>query len=172
MSSSGERSNKKTGTHGFLLAASIVIAAGALLTVLIPPVGIALLVLWIAPSLIHAWANISRQSRYLPLPWEDQFAAVIVAFILQIPLWLTAGFVGFLLGALAFDLLARGAPANTGGWPLEVGAYFLVWIAVTVPVYIALFFSTLFWATRGLYGGDPKSKRVSIRDAKPIYHPF
>ncbi|QDU77224.1 hypothetical protein Pan97_42860 [Bremerella volcania] len=164
-----EQANENHGYSGFLFAAFLAIFFCSIVFLAIPPVGVALFLFWTLPSLIHAWANIARHSRYVPLPWEDQFAAVIVACILQIPLWLTAGFMGFLLGALVCDLLIH---ALAGASALPVGSYIVVWIAVTIPVYVVLFITTVLWTTFGLYCDDSESNRISIRDAKPIYHPF
>jgi len=155
----------KHGFVGFAAAASVAIAFCAILSLAIPVAGLGLFFLWTLPSLIHARANIAHLSRFIPLPWEDQFAAVIVAFIVQIPLWLTAGFLGFLLGALAFDLLTR-------GWSVEAASYVVVWLLTTIVVYVVLFSAMLLGTSLGTYCNDPRSKRVSIRDAKPIYHPF
>lgn len=159
----------KRGFVGFAAAASLAIGFCAILSLAVPIAGLVLFFFWTLPSLIHARASIVRQSLFVPLPWEDQFAAVIVGFILQIPLWLTAGFIGFLLAAV----LLAGTPTPTiGGWPLESAVYFVLWIGVTIGIYCLLFFATLIWSIHGIYHDDPASKCVSIRDAKPIYHPF
>ncbi|PQO41805.1 hypothetical protein C5Y96_00075 [Blastopirellula marina] len=169
MSNLNDQSQENNGYSGFIFAAFLAIFFCFLLFLAIPLLALAIYLLWILPSLIHAWVNITRQSRNLPLPWEDQFAALIVAFILQIPLWLTAGFLGFLLGALAYDLLVQASIPNI---PPRLGGYFLFWSVTTLGVYLTLFSAVLLWTTIGSYSNDQDSKTVSIRDAKPIYHPF
>lgn len=162
MSSRNSLMRHKHGFVGFAAAASVPIALSALLSLAVPCAGLMLFFLWTLPSLIHAQAIIKHQSRFVPLPWEDQFAAVIVAFILQIPLWLTAGFIGFLLGAVVFDVLSH----STGA------VYASVWFTTTIVAYLGLFFVMLVGMRRIAYRDDPNSKSISIRDAKPIYHPF
>lgn len=169
MSKNYDQVNENNGYSGFFFAAFLVNFACSVVFQSIPPLGLAIFLLWILPSLIHAWAIISRQSRNLPLPWEDQFAAVIVASILQIPLWLTAGFLGFLLGALAYDLLLQASIPNV---PPQRGGYFLVWSLTTFTIYLALYVAMLVGTSIGSYRDHQSSKCVSIRDAKPIYHPF
>lgn len=169
MSRLSEQANKSRGDIGYYLGSFLAILFGSILTQLVAPIGLAFLLLWALPSLIHARVSIARQSQYLPLPWEDQFAAVVVGFILQIPLWLTSGFVGFLL---ALILLSGNPSPTTGGWPLEVGAAFLAWMVATFGIYLVLYIATLAWSVHGVYHDDPASKCISIRDAKPIYHPF
>lgn len=154
---------------GFASAAFLAVAFCGILSLAVPAAGLALFFFWTLPSLIHARASIAHQSRFLPLPWEDQIAAVIVGFIIQIPLWLTAGFVSFLLTLI----LLAGIPATaSGGWPLEAAVYLVAWVVVTIGVYLVLFVAMLIWSIHGIYHDNPDSKRISIRDAKPIYHPF
>lgn len=153
----------KHGFVGYFAAAFIALGFCSLVSLAVPPIGLSLFFFWTLPSLIHARINIVGQGRYMPLPWEDQFAAVILAFILQIPLWLTAGFFGFVLGALVYDLLARTVVADS---------YFIVWMGTTLIIYLGLFVTLILMVTIGPYRNDPRSKRISIRDAKPIYHPF
>lgn len=169
MSKPQEQDSKTDGYSGFIFAALLAIFACSLLFLAIPLLALVIYLLWILPSLIHAWVNITRQSRYLPLPSEDQFAAVIMAFVLQIPLWLTAGFLGFLLGALAYDILVQAFYSRTDP---PLATYLLVWIATTFVVYLALFLALLRWTSHGYFSDNQNSKGVSIRDAKPIYHPF
>ena len=172
MSQRHEQTATEGSSSGFFFAAMLALLIGSFVFLLIPPVGLALLLFWILPSLVHAWTSIARQSRYFPLPWEDQFAAVIVSFIMQIPLWLTAGFVGFLLGAVVFDLLVGGPEVRLDKGPLEVAGYIVVWFVSTIGIYLTLYLATLIWPVYAIYHDDPADKTTSIRDAKPIYHPF
>ncbi|MEW4566005.1 hypothetical protein AB1K70_26040 [Bremerella sp. JC770] len=169
MSNSPQQPAEHNGYSGFYFAAFLALLACSMVLRTIPPLGFALLLLWVLPSLIQARANIARQGRYLPLPWEDQFAAVVVGFILQIPLWLTAGFVSFLLTAF---LLARVPASIAQRWSQEPPNYFIAWLIIAISVYLILFVATLAWSLSITYRDAPDSKRISIRDAKPIYHPF
>ncbi len=159
--------NVKFGIAGYFSALYVGLVLCSCVAVIVPPIGLAIFLLWLIPSAVHSGCLIARQGRYLPLPWEDQFAAVLVSAIFQIPLWLTSGFLGFVLGALVFDYFATN--------PISQGnslSYATVWFFTSLGIYLSLFVVTIFQSFGKIYRHTSEGKRTSIRDAKPIYHPF
>ncbi|GAA4435676.1 hypothetical protein [Bremerella cremea] len=157
---------------GFIFMVCLVLGMGLSLAVLSPPLGIGFLLCWALPSLVLAMLTIARHSDDMPLPWEDQVIAVVVSFVLQIPLWIVANFFGFMFGGLVFDLtVGRAEAASIVQLPLMT-MNMLCWAATTWATYCCLFIGLLVWGRVGVYNDDPNSKLTSIRDAKAVHHPF
>ncbi len=159
----------KHGHFGYLLAAGLLLGLGGLLTLLILPVGIGFIALLAVPALIHSAFLIHSQSERHSLPWEDQCAAVVVSFVLQIPLWLSSGFVAFLVIALLENLPLRNTIEAHDNW--SISGFYLLWMVVSLLAYLGLF-AVSFRLMRGyVYHDDPNSKTISLRDTMSVHHP-
>ncbi|MEW4452769.1 hypothetical protein AB1L30_08850 [Bremerella sp. JC817] len=166
------RNHSLSSYTGFSFMVCLVFGMGLSLAVLSPPLGIGFLLGWALPSLLLAVLTIARHSDDMPLPWEDQIIAVVVSFVLQIPLWIVANFIGFTFGGLVFDLaVGRAEAASIEPLP-QMTLNLLCWAGTTFATYCCLFIGLLAWGRVGIYNDDPNSKQTSIRDAKAIHHPF
>ena len=160
----------RSSFSGYLIAGGILLGVSALLTFLVMPLGLAFLLLLVIPSLIHSAILIAAQAGRIPLPWEDQFAAVVVSFVVQFPLWMISGFIGFLLGTLLFANVPIDALSDE--MPEETVRFWAMLGLSTLVVYVSLFVLTIRLLQGSMYRGDPGSKKLSMRDSMPIHPPM